>query len=61
MKCEICNEEFEEQYFDITQNKCILHCEKDESHLKKEIEFEAELKKYIKKSSEASKITFKDI
>ena len=28
-KCSICNEKFEDKYFDETQNKCILHCEKD--------------------------------
>lgn len=29
-KCSICNKEFENKYFDKKQNKCILHCEKDD-------------------------------
>lgn len=61
MKCEICNEEFEEQYFDIPQNKCILHCEKDDSYCNKQVEFREVLNKSIKKKSQDSKITFKNI
>ncbi|QKJ21944.1 hypothetical protein [Poseidonibacter lekithochrous] len=29
-RCDVCNEEYEEKYFDRYQNKCILHCEKDD-------------------------------
>ncbi|WP_323591114.1 hypothetical protein [Aliarcobacter butzleri] len=28
--CSVCNLEFEDEYFDKKQNKCILHCEKDD-------------------------------
>ena len=28
--CNVCNKEFEDKYFDKKQNKCILHCEKDD-------------------------------
>lgn len=28
--CSVCNKEFEDKYFDKKQNKCILHCEKDD-------------------------------
>jgi hypothetical protein len=39
--CSICNKEFEDEYFDKKQNKCILHCEKDDwraKNLGKELE-----------------------
>jgi len=29
-KCSVCELGFEDEYFDIEQNKCILHCEKDD-------------------------------
>lgn len=29
-KCSVCENEFEDDYFDVVQNKCILHCEKDD-------------------------------
>ena len=28
--CSVCNKDFEDKYFDAEQNKCILHCEKDD-------------------------------
>jgi len=31
-KCSVCQNSFEEQYFDIEQNKCILHCDKTEQN-----------------------------
>lgn len=31
-KCSVCNDEFEEKYFDIEQDKCILHCDKNETN-----------------------------
>lgn len=31
-KCNICNEELEDKYFDTEQNKCILHCEKKQDN-----------------------------
>ncbi len=30
--CSICHEEFEDQYFDEVQNKCILHCDKSNAY-----------------------------
>jgi len=27
---QVCEKEFDEKYFDVEQNKCILHCEKDD-------------------------------
>lgn len=29
-KCSVCENEFEAKYFDIAQNKCLLHCKKDD-------------------------------
>ena len=38
-KCSVCNEKFEDQYFDKNQNKCILHSKKTIKELpKKEVE-----------------------
>lgn len=31
-KCSVCEKEFEDSYFEIEQNKCILHCEKDDKN-----------------------------
>lgn len=31
-KCSVCNKEFDDKYFDVEQNKCILHCEKDDKN-----------------------------
>jgi uncharacterized protein YjbI with pentapeptide repeats len=31
-KCSVCEKEFENKYFDVKQNKCILHCEKDDQN-----------------------------
>ena len=28
--CSVCEKEFEDKYFDVEQNKCILHCEKND-------------------------------
>ncbi|WP_417332714.1 pentapeptide repeat-containing protein [Halarcobacter sp.] len=33
--CKVCNENFEDKYFDKGQNKCILHCEKDDWYIVK--------------------------
>lgn len=30
--CSVCNESFKDEYFDAEQNKCILHCEKDDKN-----------------------------
>ena len=30
--CSVCNKDFEDEYFDVEQNKCILHCEKHEKN-----------------------------
>jgi hypothetical protein len=31
-KCSVCEKEFENKYFDVKQNKCILHCDKHEEN-----------------------------
>ncbi len=31
-KCSVCSNNFEDKYFDAEQNKCILHCDKDENN-----------------------------
>jgi uncharacterized protein YjbI with pentapeptide repeats len=31
-KCSVCEKEFEDKYFDVKQNKCILHCDKHEEN-----------------------------
>ncbi|MGE4419516.1 MAG: pentapeptide repeat-containing protein [Sulfurimonas sp.] len=28
--CSVCNKDFEDEYFDVEQKRCILHCEKDD-------------------------------
>ena len=45
----MCHKEYEEQYFDRTQNKCILHCEKENFHGDTE-DFITALKTDIKKT-----------
>jgi len=32
--CSVCDKEFEDEYFDIEQNKCILHCDNKEKDIK---------------------------
>lgn len=59
MKCEICNEEFEEQYFDINQNKCILHSEKDASY--ENDNFDICLHKYILRFEDKLSIELNEI
>jgi hypothetical protein len=34
-KCSVCKEKFEEKYFDAEQNKCVLHCHKNENNTSK--------------------------
>ena len=31
-ECKVCEREFKENYFDVEQNKCILHCDKTEEN-----------------------------
>lgn len=31
-KCSVCEKEFEDSYFEVEQNKCILHCEKNDKN-----------------------------
>mgnify|MGYP003446400730 CR=1 FL=1 len=49
--CNVCNKEFEDKYFDKKQNKCILHCEKDDS---KNMNFWNEFSSYIDRDSKES-------
>jgi len=30
--CSVCNKDFEDEYFDAEQNKCILHCHKNQKN-----------------------------
>ncbi len=59
MKCEVCNKEFEEQYFDVSQNKCILHSTKNDTS---EYEnFDLQLFSYLEHNKHDDMCKFKDI
>ncbi len=59
MVCEICEQEFEEKYFDVTQNKCILHSEKDASY--ENDNFDICLHKYILRFEDKLSIELNEI